>query len=194
MILPKSIPQALGSKKVEIGAAESAKPPPSYEAKKASISDVIHTTKTTQVTQQEEVKGTLSPGTSASSPYNLSRGPAPPVPRKPAELIAPSERKKNPPHTQRQDSVPALSSKPQARRQPSNMLSLNPLIGSQKSLSSSPTSNLEMKRSKNLPDRDRSGLPSQSPTSKASSGSRGLLDEDNVGAQSIPSLQPLRRS
>lgn len=194
---PKSsVPQRLMNQKSEAGTAKSDNYDVVAEPKKWTVSEGAHASSRALLNVQEQHIKTHNPAVSAPSTSSSTKGPAPPPPRKPIEFVVSNERNVELSSNDKRDSAAALSIQPHVIRSTLiNLSSINALPQSDKPLPASrqwliPTTN----------DVPLSEQTQASPTiallkrpAPASSRSSELLDDDTVGAQHIPSLQPIRR-
>lgn len=198
---PKSsVPQRLMNQKPEAGTAKSDTYDVVAEPKKWTVSEGVHASSRALLNVQEQHIKTHNPAVSAPSTYSSTKGPAPPPPRKPIEFVVSKERNVELSSSDKRDSAAALSIQPHVIRSTLiNLSSINALPQSDKPLPASrqwlipcsPTTN-------DVPLSDQTQASSTIALLKrpaqASSGSSELLDDDTVGAQHIPSLQPIRRT
>lgn len=198
---PKSsVPQRLMNQKSEAGTAKSDNYDVAAERKKSTVSEGAHASSRALLNVQEQHIKTHNTAVSAPSTSSATKGPAPPPPRKPIEFVVSNERNLELSSSEKRDSAAALSIQPHVIRSTViNLSSINALPQSDKPLPASRQWLIPY-----LPTTDDVPLSDQtqaSPTiallkrpAQASSGSSELLDDDNVGAQHIPSLQPIRRT
>lgn len=194
------ISQRLMNQKSEAGTAKSDNYNVAAEPKKSTVSEGAHASSRALLNVQEQHIKTHNPAVSAPSTSSSTKGPAPSPPRKPIEFVVSNERNPELSSSDKRDSAAALSIQPHVIRNTLiNLSSINALPQSDKHLPASgqwlipclPTTN----------DVPLSDQTQASPTiallkrpAQASSGSSELLDDDNVGVQHIPSLQPIRRT
>lgn len=195
-----SVPQRLMNQKSEAGTAKSDNYDVAAEPRKSTVSEGVQGSSRALLNLQDQHIKTNNPAVSAPSTSSSSKGRAPPPPRKPIEFVVSNERNLELSSRDKRESAGALSIQPHVTRTTLiNLSSLNALPQSDKPLPASrqwlipclPTTN----------DVPLSDQTQASPTiallkrpAQASSGSSELLDDDNVGAQHIPSLQPIRRT
>lgn len=142
-----------------------------------------------------------NPAVAAPSTSSFTRGPAPPIPRKPIEFAISKKRNLEPSLSETLDSAASLSVQPPQviGSTLEHMSSMNALPGSDKALPVSHQWSIPYSpatSSVRLQYQPQAGPSLALPKNRAqaSPGSSGLLDDDNVGAQYIPSLQPICRS
>lgn len=186
------------NQKSEAGTAKSDNYDVAAEPRKSTVSEGVHGSSRALLNLQDQHIKTDNPAVSAPSTTSSTKGQAPPPPRKPIEFVVSKERNLEVSSRDKRDSAGALSIQPLVTRSTLiNLSSTNALPQSDKPLPASrhlitpclPTT-------KDMPLSDQTQA---SPTiallkrpAQASSGSSELLDDDNVGAQHIPSLQPIR--
>lgn len=199
-MLPKSsVPQRLMNQKSEAGTAKSDNYDVAAEPRKSAVSDGAHASSRALLNVQEQHIKTRNPEVSTPSTSSSTKGPAPPPPPKPIEFVVSNERNLELSSSDNRDSAAALSIQPQVMRSTLvHLSSINALPRSDKPLPASRQWSIPCLPTTSgvpLSDQTQAGptptLPKKS--AQASSGSSGLLDDENVGAQHIPSLQPIRR-
>lgn len=197
---PKSsLPQRLMNQKSEAGTAKSDNYDVAAEPTKSTVSEGAHASSRAVLNVQEQHLKTQNPAVSAASTSSSTKGPAPPSSRKPIESVASNEQNHGLSSSGKRDSATALSIQPQVIRSTFiHLSSINALPRSNKPLPASRPWSIPCLPTTNdvpLSDQTQAGptiaLPKE--PAQASSGSSELLDDDNVGAQHIPSLQPIRR-
>lgn len=188
------------NKKVEAGTAKSGKWNVAAEPGNSTASEAVHASNRALLSNLEKRIETQNPAASVPSTSSFTRAPAPPIPRKPIQFVISNDRNLEQSSRDKRDSAAALSIQPQvARITLRHSTSINAHPGSDKALLASrqwSIPRLPATSSVHLSDQPQAdstlGLPKN--LAQASSGSSGLLDDDNVGAQYIPSLQPVSRS
>lgn len=197
---PKSsVPHRLMNQKSETGTTKSDNDDISAEPTKLDVSECAHASSRALLNVQERHIKSRNPIGSAPSTSSSTKGPAPPLPRKPIEFVVSNERSLELSSSDMRDSAAALSIRPDIIR--STLIhasSINALPRSGRSLPASRQWSIPCLPTTSgvpLSDQTQAGptiaLPKK--PAQASSGSGGLLDDDNVGAQHIPSLHPIRR-
>lgn len=192
------VPHRLMNQKSETDTTKSDNDDISAEPSKLDVSECAHAGGGLLNVQGRRIKS-RDPAGSAPSASSSTKGPAPPPPRKPIELVVSNERNLELSSRDMRDSAAAFSIRPHVIRSTLiHLSSINALPRSdeplpairQWSIPSLPTTS-----GVPLSDQIQAGptfaLPKK--PAQASSGSSGLLDDDNVGAQHIPSLHPIRR-
>ena len=175
------------------------KHPPKFDTDERGPPDVMYGNTKVLISGQDQKRSPVIASTTGSS----SGGPrktAPPVPRKPASLTGPSEQTLKSSSTFKQHRIPPSSAVDYEGTNPSKLSpSSRPTADNHMTQLSSqklPTEYLARDSGKNQPDFSQTNgaqvLPQR--LTGQTSVSKGLLDEDDDGAQAIPSLQPLRRS
>lgn len=173
--------------------------PPRYDINEKGPIDVMYGNSKALISGQEQTRTPILASTTCSS----SRSPqktAPPVPLKPASLTGASQQTLKSSGSLRQDRFPSSSAAHYEGTYPLKLSQLiRPTDDSHKTRLSSQklsTASLARDSSKKQPDVSQTDGPPLLPQSLKgqASISKGLLDEDDDGAQAIPSLQPLRRS
>ena len=200
VMLPKSsVPQGLMKTKSEAGTSKSGIYNVAAEPGKLILSEAHASNRGLPSIQKRRIE-TQNPAVAAPSKSSFTRGPAPPIPRKPIEFVISNERNLELSPSETLDSAPSLSVQPQVIG--STLIhppSINALPVSDKALPASHQWSIPYSpatSSVRLPYQQQAGPTLALPKNpaQASSGSSGLLDDDNVGAQYIPSLQPICRS
>lgn len=195
-----SVPQRLMNQNYEAGTVKSDKYDVAAEPRKSTVSEGVHGSSRALLNVQEQHIKTHNPAVSAPSTSSSTKGRAPALSRKPIEFVVSNVRNLELSSSDKRGSPVALSVQPHVVRSTSiNLSSINALPQSDEPLPASrqwlipclPTTN-------NMPLSDQKQA---SPIvallkrpAQASSGSSELLDDDNIGAQHIPSLQPMRRT
>lgn len=193
-----SIPQRLMNQKSDAGIAKSVNYDVSAEPTKSTLSEGAHASSRALLNVQEQHIKSQSLAVSAPSTSNSTKTPAPLPFRKPIEFTVSNERNLELSSSDTRDSAAALSVQSHGIRSTLiHLSSINapprpdkPLPASQWSIPCFPTTN-----GVPLSDQTQAGRTLALPRrpAQASSGSSDLLEDDNVGAQHIPSLQPIRR-
>lgn len=193
-----SVPQGLMKTKSEAGKAKSGIYNVAAEPGKLILSEA-HASNGGLLNIQKRRMDTQNPAVAAPSTSSFTRGPAPPIPQKPIEFVISKERNLELSSSEKLDSAASLSVQPQVIGSTLiHLSSINALPGSDRPLPASHQLSIPCSpaaSSVGLPDQPQADPTLELPKNpaQASSGSSGLLDDDNVGAQSIPSLQPIRR-
>lgn len=201
VMLPKSsVPQGLMKIKSEAGTGKSGNSNVEAEPGKLTIAEVAHASNRGLLNMQEQRRVTQYPAEVAPSTSSFTRGPAPPIPRKPIEFVISNERNLELSSSDKVGSAAALPVQPQViGRTSKHLSSINVLPRPDKPLPASHHCSipcLPATSSVRLSDQLQAGSTLALPKNpaQASSGLIGLLDDDNVGPPYIPTLQPIRRS
>lgn len=200
------VPQRLMNQKYEAGTVKSDNYDVATEPRKSTVSEGVHGSSRSLLNVQEQHIKTHNPAISAPSTSSSTKARAPAPPRKPIEFVVSKERNLDLSCSDKRGSPAALSVQPHVIRSTSiNLSSINALPQSDEPLPATrqrlipclPTTN-------DVPPTNDVPLSDQKQASpivvllkrpaQASSGSSQLLDDDNIGAQHIPSLQPIRRT
>lgn len=199
-MLPKlSAPQGLMKTKSEAGTSKNGFHNVAAEPGKLILSEAHASNGGLPSIQKRRIE-TQNPAIAAPSTSSFTRGPAPPIPPKPIEFVISNERNLELSSREKLDSAASLSVQPQVIGSTLiHLSSINALPGSDKPLPASHQWSIPCSpamSSVRLPDRPQAGPTLALPKNpaQASSGSSGLLDDDDIGAQYIPSLQPICRS
>lgn len=195
-----SVPQRLMNQKYEAGTVKSDNYDVATEPRKSTVSEGVHGSSRALLNVQEQHIKTHNPAISAPSTSSSTKARAPAPPRKPIEFVVSNERNLELSSSDKRGSPAALSVQPHVIRSTSiNLSSINALPQSDEPLPATRQRLIPC-----LPTTNDVPLSDQKEASpivvllkrpaQASSGSSQLLDDDNIGAQHIPSLQPIRRT
>lgn len=200
MLRKSYVPNGHMNKQVEADTAKRGNDNVAVEPGNLPRAEVAHASDRGLLNLQEPRIETQSHGVAESSTSSYTRGPPPPIPRKPIEFVISNERNLEPSSSDRLETAADLSDQPQIVGSTLKQLSsINTLPWSDKPLPAShqwSIPSLPATNSVRLPDEPHADPTLASPKNLAQSlsGSSGLLDDDNVGALYFPSLQPIRRS